>query len=121
MPYWLRITQYDVEYINNSCPSDLEPYAKAHEQEANEKDMFLWLNGRYTQQALLSTVCNLFREKGQEAFEYPEKPLTDKTELNEYGEVELTEEEKKMWRERLLIGLKIKQSNFEASKREGGK
>ena len=86
----------------------------------------MWLNGRYTQQALLSTVCNaeFWHKKGQPFNEYPNKPFfeenKDKPKVNADGEMVLTEEEKKKWRERLLLGLMIKQNNFEALKQEGG-
>ena len=43
------------------------------------------------------------------------KPKYDKN-----GDMILSEEEKKKWRERLLLGLQIKQHNFEATKDEGG-
>lgn len=90
--------------------------------------MLMWLNGRYTQQALLSTVCNaeFWHKKGQPPNEYPQKPFFDENvvgnqpKYDENGDMILTEEEKAMWRKRLFMGLKIKQANFEANKREGG-
>ena len=87
----------------------------------------MWMNGRYTQQALLSTVCNaeFWHKKGQPPYEYPDKSLFSDKEVNkakydENGDMILTEEEKAKWRKRLFMGLKIKQANFEANKREGG-
>lgn len=107
-----------------SCPAELEPYSKAYERQIKDHDFLSWMNGAYTARALNATVGNAFLKKGQKAFTYPEKPIMDDIEsrpkVNENGEVELTEEEKKKWRERLLLGLMIKQSNFETSKREGG-
>lgn len=88
--------------------------------------MLMWLNGRYTRQALLSTVCNaeFWHKKGDPLNEYPNKPFfeesKDNPKVNADGEMVLTEEEKKKWRERLLLGLMIKQNNFEALKQEGG-
>lgn len=73
--------------------------------------------------AIKSTIGNAFLKKGQKENEYPKNPLfeeeKDKPKYDSNGDMILTEEEKKKWRERLLLGLQIKQSNFEASKRGG--
>ena len=74
--------------------------------------------------AVMSSIGNAFLEKGQKAYEYPENPIMtendSKPKYDENGEMILTEEEKKKWRERLLLGLQIKQHNFESTKDEGG-
>lgn len=71
--------------------------------------------------AINATIGNALRDKGQKAMEYPDKPILseeqDRPKYDSNGDMILTEEEKKKWRERLLIGLQIKQANFEASKR----
>ncbi len=72
----------------------------------------------------MSSIGNAFLKKGQKAMEYPENPIMiendSKPKYDENGDMILSEEEKKKWRERLLLGLQIKQHNFEATKDEGG-
>lgn len=83
-----------------------------------------WLQGAYFRSAIMSSIGNAFLKKGQKAAEYPESPImtenNNKPKYDENGDMVLTEEEKAMWRKRLLSGLKIKQQNFELSKNEGG-
>lgn len=113
-----------VNDIDWSCPADLQPYADAHEVEFIEKDRIAWLHGAYVRAAVMSSIGNAFLDKGQKTMEYPDNPMyTDsqsKPKVDENGEMILTEEEKKKWRERLLLGLQIKQHNFETTKDKGG-
>ena len=44
--------------------------------EIRQKNMLMHLQGMYFADALLSTVGNMFRGKGQKAFEYPQEPYT---------------------------------------------
>ena len=39
-----------------------------------QQNMLMHLQGQYMVDALLSTVGNMFRSKGQKAFEYPKEP-----------------------------------------------
>ena len=50
-------------------------YKKAHEINLKRKNEELWMQGLYIKHALLSTVGNMFKDKNQEAFEYPEEPF----------------------------------------------
>lgn len=127
LPYWIMVTPFTAKKINKSCPADLEPYAKAHERKVKEADFLMWIQGQYNRDAIQSTIGNAFLKKGQEPNKYPSKPVMEESEFegkkpqyDENGEMILTEEEKKMWRKRLLTMLKIKQANFEANKRQGG-
>lgn len=122
-PFWLFVTKgynFTVNDIDWSCPADLQPYADAHREEFAEKDRIAWMNGMYMRAAIMSSIGNAFLDKGQKANEYPEEPMmaeeknTPKYDKN--GDMILTEEEKKKWRERLLLGLQVKQHNFEVSK-----
>ena len=121
------VTPFTAKKINKSCPADLEPYARAHERKVKEMDFLMWIQGKYNRDALLSTVGNAMLKKGQEPYKYPSKPAMEESEIDrqpkydENGEMILTEEEKKMWRKRLVTALKIKQANFEAYKRQGGR
>ena len=101
----------------------MQPYSDAHKVEVEEKERFAWLNGAYVRSAIMSSIGNAFIKKGQKPNEYPDSPVMSgdsKPEYDENGEMILTEEEKRKWRERLLMGLRIKQHNFETTKNEGG-
>ena len=119
---WLFVTKgygFTVDDINWSCPADLEPYAKAHEQYQKEQDTFFWLQGQYNALALDATVCNaeLWRKKGEKAHEYPKEPLSQQKKPDN-----LTEEEKLKYTELIFAGLNIMQNNFEIAKeRENGR
>jgi hypothetical protein len=50
LPYWLYITKgygFSVDDIGWSCPKDLEPYAKAHNEEYKENDYLMHTMGLY--------------------------------------------------------------------------
>ncbi len=68
--------------------------------------------GMYVSESLASTVCNMFRGKGQKPHKYPEKPY----DLFAHEPHELTEEEIIQGNEDLFTRLRIMQMNFENHK-----
>ena len=49
-------------------------YRKAHELKRRQQNENLWMQGLYMRDALLSTVGNMFSEKGAKIIEYPGEP-----------------------------------------------
>ena len=49
-------------------------YRKSHELKRRQQNETLWMQGLYMRDALLSTVGNMFSEKGAKAIEYPGEP-----------------------------------------------
>lgn len=66
--------------IDDSCPSELRPYEKAHKKEMVEKDTLNYQQGIYNMSAF-STVLRNIIEKHSKA-EYIDKPLLVKMLLN---------------------------------------
>ena len=54
----------------------VEAYNKAAKQEIKKQNMLMHLGGHYVADALLATVGNMFKNKGQRAYEYPNEPYT---------------------------------------------
>lgn len=54
----------------------VKAYNEAKKTEMRQYNMLYHLEGMYFAEALLSTVGNMFRGKGQKAFEYPKEPYT---------------------------------------------
>lgn len=75
------------EYINDSCPADLQPYADAYILARKERDIEAWMQwGSYGLSALTVAIeRNLAGSKAKN--KYIEHPaLYDKTENSEYSE-----------------------------------
>ena len=51
-------------------------YNEARKNEIRQMNMLYHLEGMYFADALCATVGNMFRNKGQKAFEYPKEPYT---------------------------------------------
>ena len=49
-------------------------YRKADEFKRRRQNETLWMQGWYIRDALLSTVGNMFADKGAKPFEYPKEP-----------------------------------------------
>lgn len=66
-------------------PHIINIYSMAHKIEVKEKNAFMHLQGIYMRDAILSSICNAFKGKGQEPYEYPKEPydLSANTELTE--------------------------------------
>lgn len=54
----------------------VKAYNEAKKTELRQMNMLYHLEGMYFAEALLATVGNMFRGKGQKAFEYPKEPYT---------------------------------------------
>lgn len=61
----------------------VEAYNKTAKYEIKKQNMLFHLQGHYFADALLATVGNMFRGKGQKAFEYPKEPYTLDTDYEE--------------------------------------
>ena len=103
------------DYINWSCPAELQPYEDAYIKRKKEKDTEMYMQGLYFREALLSSVCNnsLWMRKGAKPHEYPKQTFMET--IEEQKNIEnntLTEEEKKRRTELLFRELQLMQSNF---------
>lgn len=54
----------------------VKAYNEVKQAEIRQANMICHLHGMYMVDALLATVGNMFRSKGQKAFEYPREPFT---------------------------------------------
>ena len=54
----------------------VKAYNEAKKAEIKQWNMMFHLEGMYFVDALLATVGNMFKGKGQKAFEYPKEPFT---------------------------------------------
>lgn len=54
----------------------VKAYNEAKKTEMKQNNMLFHLEGMYFAEALLSTVGNMFRGKGQKVYEYPKEPYT---------------------------------------------
>lgn len=99
---------FDVGYINWSCPSDLRPYAKAHEQETKEQDLLNYIAfGQYYRSALtemVSAVTGGFLKSvnmakfAEEPFLSKEPEITDRP----LTEEEITEQTRRFFQKRQI-------------------
>lgn len=90
-PYWLMITKgygISIKEIDMSCPSDLEPYAKAHKMQLQEQDRMLHMMGMYVLSATSVAIEHNFAGKKVKQ-EYVKEPFLSKSVENDG----LTEEE----------------------------
>ena len=101
------------ERFMDSCPKELEPYVKAHNNKIMEEDYLqhLWW-GNYGLSALIVAIDRCFRGK-KSKFEYIKEPILSKTFENDV----LTEEEIQKQRELFVAKLQVMQTNFELSKK----
>ena len=70
----------------------VKAYNEAKKIEIRQANMLLHLEGMYFADALLATVGNMFRGKGQKAFEYPKEPYTLDHEYEDGLDMENSEE-----------------------------
>ena len=101
------------ERFMDSCPKELEPYVKAHNNKITEEDYLqhLWW-GNYGLSALIVAIDRCFRGK-KSKFEYIKEPILSKTFENDV----LTEEEIQKQRELFVAKLQVMQTNFELNKK----
>ena len=101
------------ERFMDSCPKELEPYVKAHNNKITEEDYLqhLWW-GNYGLSALIVAIDRCFRGK-KSKFEYIKEPILSKTFENDV----LTEEEIQKQRELFVAKLQVMQTNYELNKK----
>lgn len=103
---------FTVDDIDWSCPSDMEPYLKAHEEEIKEKDYLAWLSNQYTLSAVSVAVEHCLAGRKAKS-KYIEKPIMQEIiEKQVENSALLTEEEKKKQTEKLFVKLRIMGANF---------
>ena len=121
-PYWLMVTKgygFSLHDIDWSCPSDLEPYSKAHALERKEKDMLVhaWF-GSYGINSLCVALDKMLNGK-KSTSEYIKEPIITKIEEENKP---LTQDEIERQREIYVERLKVRKANFDLNhKDKGGK
>lgn len=83
-----------VDDIDWSCPTDMEPYLRAHKEELKEKDYLAWLSNQYTLSAVSVAVERCLDGKKAKS-EYIKEPILPKVFENE-GLTEQEIQEKKI-------------------------
>ena len=79
---------FTVDDIDWSCPSELEPYAKAHNMYLEENDSLAWRSGIYMHSAIIVALDEAFNGRNAKS-KYMEQPI-----LSQFGNShELTDEE----------------------------
>lgn len=113
-----------VEEICWMCPSDLEPYFKAHEVEMDEKDTYVYLAAyRYGVDVLHYTLDHIFNGKKAKS-KITEKSIRQEIHETEEANRPLTEEEiieetKKYFRQRQIDKLNFDLMQIEKQKSGG--
>lgn len=75
---------FTIDDIDWSCPADLEPYAKAHNEEIKEKDMLMWSWwGNYGLSAVAVAVEHVLAGRKARS-EYIDKAIIQKAEDMQY-------------------------------------
>lgn len=60
--------------ILESEPRELWCYEDAYHLKMQKMDEEAWIYGKYFAEAIMSTIGNAFKEKGEPNYEYPKKP-----------------------------------------------
>ena len=112
MPYFLSIGVSKEEFLD-STPKDLECYHDAEIIREKRADRERWHMGMYNLNAFSVALSMALTGKKSKA-KYMDKPLLE--ESNQIPDEELTEEQIKQERQKLLMALKVSQANFELNK-----
>ena len=105
---------FTIDDIDWSCPTDLEPYAKAYKIQMQQQDSQLYTMGMYALSAVSVAIEHCFAGK-KATSEYIKQPFLSEIQTEE--KQELTEEERiQAERNRQYMILKVMQTNFELSK-----
>lgn len=80
------------------------------------RDEESWMSGMYTFEAVSLALANAFRKRGHKAQEYRKDPY-----LKDWHKKEMSEEEKIAATKHLFAQLEMMKTNFELSKKTGGK
>ena len=108
LPAYLAIGVSEEKFWD-STPADLKPYVEAHKLLQKERDNEAWRNGMYVMNAFQVVLANVLGGKKSKA-EYFSKPLLYSVEEENR---ELTEDEMKIERDKLLSMLMIMKDNFD--------
>lgn len=81
-------------------------YSEKMDSQLEYDNLIAYIQGQYIAHSLMCTVGNMFKGKGDKAFEYPDKPF-------EIKERKLSENEIEMQRIAFMESLKTMQMNFE--------
>ena len=116
MPHYLEIGLTVQEFFH-STPKELRAYDKAFEEREKRKDYELWRQGCYNYIAVMTALYNAFRQKNMQPEEYLEAPfhVIDRMNKINAGLIEMSEEEKEYWRNKLFGQLEDMQRSFEAT------
>lgn len=68
------------DFVDWSCPKDLEPYRLAHEIKMQEQDTLAWISGKYVMSAFSTVLGQMF---GNKKAEYESESILAK--MNEYA------------------------------------
>lgn len=112
MPYFLSIGVSKEEFLD-SCPVDIECYHEAEIIREKRADRERWHMGMYNLNAFSTALSMALAGKKSKA-KYMDKPLLEQSEP--IPDEELTEEQIKQERQKLLMALKVSQANFELNK-----
>ena len=97
-----------------STPEELKPYQIAYDMRLKARDSEMYNMGIYVLSAVQTAMQNSLYGKKSQA-EYLKEPLLSNLEKKEQ---ELTEEQKKNEREKLLMTLQLMQTNFERNRKK---
>ena len=102
------------EHFMDSCPKELEPYVKAHNNKIMEEDYLqhLWW-GNYGISALIVAIDRCLHGKKAKAKYIDNQILQEIEKMNQ----QLSEDELKKQRELFVAKLEIMKTNFELSKK----
>lgn len=90
-------------------PRIIKLHIDAHKQWYEEQNTLMYIQGRYFADAIMATVCNMFRGQGHKPYEFPKEPY--KFEKEE--ERELTPMEKDLAVKQLFAELQQMKENFD--------
>lgn len=99
--------------FDDSTPNDLTCYVTAEEMRRKRRDTESWEQGMYNLSAFSVALSRALAGKKSKA-KYMEQPLLEKVEA-EVKEEGLTEDQKSLQRQKLLMSLMTMQANFELS------
>ena len=108
LPFYLAIG-VSKERFMDGCPTDLRPYIEAQKMRQNMQDEQMWMMGNYVREAVSVSIENCFAKRPKA--KYYKEPVLRNTQTK--GKRRLTKSERKKGQERLLMSLKLMQSNFE--------
>lgn len=106
------MTVHDIDW---SCPSDLEPYARAHELELQENDRMMHaMCGNYILSAVSVAIEHCLAGRKAKS-KYINKPILEH--MKEQRK-ELSEEELQRQRELFVAKLEVMKANFELNHKD---